>query len=149
MAWTYSGKPSSSERDQVRFLIGDTKDCDQIIQDEEIEYLLDLEGSVFRAAAMACETIAAQFSRLADEKVGDISVSLSQKADAYLKLAKKLRNRSSGIVFPYAGGISQTDKDTQEQDEDRVPGIFKRHMQESVPETVDSEQPTYNTKYRY
>ena len=148
MAWSYTGKPDTSEKDQVRFLIGDTDKCDPLIGDEEIDYLLTLEGSVFKAAVMACETIAAKFSRLADEKVGDTSVSLSQKADAYLKLAGKLRKRSERIVFPYAGGISKADKENQELDEDRNPEVFKRHMQERVSESVESETPTYDNKYR-
>lgn len=146
MAWSYSNNPASSEKDRVRFLIGDTMKCDPLLEDEEIEYLLDLEGELFKACALACEAIAAKFSRLASEKVGDISVSLNQKADAYHKLSAKFRSRASSIVSPYAGGISQTDKEHTQLDSDNTPEVFRRHMQEHVSETIENEQPTYDNK---
>lgn len=41
MAWTYSGDPSSTEKDEYRFLIGDTITNEPILQDGEIQYILD------------------------------------------------------------------------------------------------------------
>ena len=40
MTWTYSGNPSSTERDAVRFLVGDTDTNDQLLSNEEIDYLV-------------------------------------------------------------------------------------------------------------
>ncbi len=41
MTWSYSGDPSSNEKDKYRFLIGDTDENDPILKDKEIEYILD------------------------------------------------------------------------------------------------------------
>ena len=40
MTWNYSGDPSLSSRDAVRFLIGDTDPNDPLVTDEEIAYAL-------------------------------------------------------------------------------------------------------------
>ena len=40
MSWEYQG-PSASDKDEVRFLIGDTDVEDQLLSDEEIQYLVD------------------------------------------------------------------------------------------------------------
>ena len=80
MSWTYSRDPSVSDRDKVRFLIGDTDVDDQLISDEEIDWLLTEESSVTSASVRACETVAAKFARLADKSVGDLRLSLSQKS---------------------------------------------------------------------
>ena len=142
MSWSYSGNPSSSGKDQVRFLVGDTKKCDQLLTDEEIEFLISQEGSVMKAAAMAAQSIAASFSRLSDETVGAVSVSLSQRSKQYFELAKKLEVRSSleGLA-PYSGGISVSDKEIQNSDPDRTTSIFKRHMQETQPEILEDTEP--------
>ena len=39
MAWTYSGDPSSSARDAIRFLVGDTDTNDQLVTNEEIAWV--------------------------------------------------------------------------------------------------------------
>lgn len=44
MSWTYSGDPTSSKVDECRFLVGDTIKDEPIMQDEEIQYLVDLYG---------------------------------------------------------------------------------------------------------
>jgi len=109
MTWTYGGNPAASTIDAIRLEIGDTIEEEQLLQDEELEYFYEEEGSILGAAARACEAIAAKFSREADLKVGDLSLSASQKADLkvgdlslsasqkaehYREKAKVLRERS-------------------------------------------------------
>lgn len=129
---TYSGDPSTNDRDSVRYLIGDTDDCDFLLNDSEIQFALTLEGDIYLAAANAAEAIAAKFSRLSDEKVGQISISCSQKADHYKKLSDKLRAKAQ-LQFgaPYAGGISKCDKDRVEDDTDRVDPKFSKTIFEN------------------
>ena len=62
MGFSYSGDPSKSSTDTVRFLVQDTNSKDVLLQDEEIAFLVNEEGSVEQAAMRAAETIAAQFS---------------------------------------------------------------------------------------
>lgn len=130
MTWTYGGDPSANNRDAVRFLIGDTVSADPLITDEEIAWLLSEAGGVYTAAIQACETIAAKFARLADTVVDDVEVKASQRAASYRALAATLKTRQalSGGALPYAGGISIGDKQTREDDDDRVPPIFTRDM---------------------
>lgn len=62
MAFTYSGDPSQSEADYVRFMLGDTNPAAPILQDAEIAFIVSSTASVtatsrlataFRAAATA------------------------------------------------------------------------------------------------
>lgn len=132
--WTYSGNPASSPKDQVRFLVGDTDETDQLLQDEEIEWLISDRGSALAAAVAAAEAIAAKFARQVDKAVGDLRLSLSQKAQGYAARAAELRLRLATGAAPYAGGISASDKEAQELDTDRVPPAFRVGMHDYVAE---------------
>lgn len=106
MTWTYSGDPSDSDVDAVRFLVGDTDTTDQLLTNEEIQYLVDEQGSAHTAAAAAANAIAAKFSRKADESksVGDLSLSnsYSQRAKSYLDLSTSLQARALAASPPIA-----------------------------------------------
>lgn len=133
MSFSYSGDPSTTQKDEIRFLIGDTDKDDPLLLDAEITYLLANAGGVKSAAAEACRAISAKFSRFADEKVGEVSVSCKQKAEAYAKRAKELANEAaiSGETDWYAAGISKSDKHIDEGDSDRVDPSFTRDMHEN------------------
>ncbi len=144
-AWTYSGNPGYNAKDAVRFLIGDTNVRDQLLLDGEIEYLLSIYNDTpMNAAIRACEAIMTKFARLADESVGQVKISFSQKAKAYASMQIMLRNRlAMEDAAPYAGGISVTDKYTQTQNADRVKPEFTKHMMENnqiAPWTTETEQ---------
>ena len=136
MTWTYSGDPATNARDSIRFLMGDTDTNDQLINDEEIAWINNqLTGSdtattaLYNAAYRGCITIASKFSRLADQSVGDLKVSMSQKAKAYRDQATELlelAGREGSVPTPYAGGITITDKEIDWDNTDLVrPGFFK------------------------
>jgi hypothetical protein len=95
MTFTYSGTPSASQRDAIRFLLNDTDSTDVLLQDEEISYLIATWTSTYEAARGGAEVIASRFTRDADnvsKTVGDISISKSftNKAREYRALAKSL-----------------------------------------------------------
>lgn len=104
MTWTYSGNPTSSDRDAVRFLVADTDSTDPLITDEEIAYLLTLYTEAPHAAVGAARAIAAKFSREADQArgIGDLSLSqsLSQKSYQYHHLGDHLAGLAVGITLP-------------------------------------------------
>lgn len=130
MSFTYSGDPLSSLRDEVRFLIGDTNENDAQFSDREIEYLLADESNVYLAAANGAFSLAAKYARMVDKSVGDLSISYSQRQKHFADLAAQLQRLSvtaqdGTVARPYAGGISQADKDTVESDTDRVAGFRK------------------------
>ncbi len=128
MTWTYSGNPSASQKDQVRFLVGDTDTTDQLLQDEEITWLLGQEGQPLAAAAAALEALAARFARQVDKAVGDLRLSLSQKAASFAARAAELRSRLALAAAPYAGGLSEAEKAAAEGEADLVQPAFKRGM---------------------
>lgn len=128
MTWTYSGDPSASNLDAVRFMTGDTDTTDQLVTDGEINYALTAGGGVTAAAVTICQAIAAKFSRQADKSVGDLRISLSQKAQAYLSMADKLEQKGSRLAIPFACGLSVDEKETSEADTSAVQPLFRRGM---------------------
>jgi hypothetical protein len=134
MAWNYSGDPSDSARDAIRLLIGDTDTSDQLLNDEEIAWVnTQASGSptattaLHKAAAQCMRAIASKWTRLADQSVGDLKVSLSQKAESALVTARELDLQAAGnagVPVPFAGGISKADKETREADTNRVDPFF-------------------------
>ncbi|ODN41236.1 hypothetical protein [Piscirickettsia litoralis] len=113
MSWSYDvTQLQASSLFQVRYLIGDTSEKEQLLQDEEINFTLDQYKSTEQAAAACCEGIAARFSRQSDQSAGKVSDDLSQKSEQYLKLAEKIRSRASsslGVGAFYAGGVNKAD----------------------------------------
>lgn len=78
MTWSYSGDPSSSTLDEVRFLIQDTDTNDQLLSNEEINYLIAGYADDAYSAAVACVVaLIGQASRSIEESksVGDLSIS--------------------------------------------------------------------------
>ena len=117
MTWTYSGDPSDSDRDAVRFLIQDTDVANQLTYDEEIDYELVNGGSVLAAAVAVAETIAAKLSRTGS------AVTLEAN---YGQIVIRLRRRLAQGATPFAGGGSVSDKEARALDDDRVQPVFKR-----------------------
>ena len=73
--------------------------------------------------------IASKFSRLASQAVGDLRVDLHQKAEnarAQAKELERLARREGSTPTPYAGGISQSDKEIDRDDSDIVQPVFSR-----------------------
>lgn len=125
MTWTYSGNPSASDRDAVRFHVGDTDTTDQLVTDEEIAYALTQQPSIELAAALICDAIAAKFTREADRRVGDVSLSASQQAEAYRTKARDLRTSGYSLALPSFGGRSISEKETLDSDSDAVQPSFR------------------------
>lgn len=138
MSWTYSST-LATDLDRVRFLVGDTDTDDKQVQDGEINYIVGLLGSVYGAAAAICEALAAKYARKCDKSVGDLSLSMSQKSTAYRAMAASLRSQGSVLCTPTAGGISISDKESEESDSDRVTPVFARGQFENAGTTNNSE----------
>ena len=99
MTWSYSGDPSTSTRNYVRFLISDTDSTNQLFSDEELNYVIsEWNSNAYSAARECAEILIARFSREADsssKSVGDISVSesFSSKIQHYKELANSIMMR--------------------------------------------------------
>lgn len=114
MTWTYSGDPGASDKDEIRFLVGDTNADAPLVQDEEIAYILTIhagDDSInYQAAADVAEAIAAQFARKAQRSIGPLAISAEQQYEHYVDVAKRLRGlaatggRSGALGLPVLGG---------------------------------------------
>lgn len=135
MTWSYN--PSllaSNSKDAVRLLIGDVVNTDQQMQDEEIAYMVTMRGTLYGAAAECCRALAAKFGRSVDQQGGTSKVSYSQMAKAYTLKSIEFENKSAlfGAAQPYAGGISLSDKQLQDMNQDRVLPTFTKGMMDNM-----------------
>lgn len=144
--FSYSGDPSASGLDQVRFLIGDTSPIDPQLRDAEINWLISTEGGPLDAAIAAAIGIAAKLSREVDSvdesaegsKLGRKRAVLAQH---YRDLADDLRRRRIKPVAPYAGGLSIAEKESARAQTDDVQPAFTRdlHKNKITPTTSNNE----------
>lgn len=134
MTFTYSGDPSTSTRNYVRFLIHDTDSTDPLFTDEELDHVIDEEDdNAYNSAQECAEILIARFSRLADnssKSVGDISVSesFSAKITQYKELAISLKRRNMRknppVPFANANALKSTnDRDVDDFNTDFYAGI--------------------------
>lgn len=129
--WTYNPqKVATLPIYQVRRLIGDVLYGDQQMQDAEVQWYVDTYGNVWSAAANACRALAAQFARMVDTVQGELHTLYGQRVKNYLAMASAydMQAKGRGGGYMYAGGISQSDKQTQVEDQDRVPPQFNLMM---------------------
>lgn len=93
--WTYSGNPSSSTRDAVRYHLGDTDPGDQQMSDAELDYLITdwslVSTSARLIAADAAENLANRFSREVTVSGDAVTAQLQELAGNYRALAASLR----------------------------------------------------------
>jgi hypothetical protein len=102
--WSYSGDPSESAKDQVRFLIGDTDEDHQLLWDEEILSLTAQYTNAYWAAGIAANTLAARFAPTTEEKLGDWSGAYQQRYDHFLQLSKDMKEIAIRQGKPFFGG---------------------------------------------
>ena len=127
MVWTYSGDPATSDRDELRFCIGDTDSGDEQLQDAELDFLLTQRSTVKGAAVSAVRKLIAKFSRQVNKNVGDLRLALSDRVKNYKLLLRELQDSLAlGVAGPVAGGISRARKETVVQDTDRVIPDFEK-----------------------
>src|SRR5579859_7821347 len=115
---------------QVRFLIGDVKSSEWLMQDEEINFALTLRPSLYGSAATCCMSLSNKFSREADSVTGELKTTYSAKAKAYAARAAYYETQAAIFsgAMPVVGGVSIADKMAMEGNEDRVPPQFNVGM---------------------
>lgn len=105
MTWSYGGDPSTSTKDRVRYLLGDTKETAQSLTDEEIAYELTIaEDDAVKAAIAVAESMASRYAGLSgsSKKVGDVMIANDHAGTAqrFRDLARRLAARYGGIAVP-------------------------------------------------
>ncbi|NBO55357.1 MAG: hypothetical protein EBU84_12380 [Actinobacteria bacterium] len=142
MAWSYSGDPTTSTRDAVRFLIGDTDTNDQLISNEEINYFVTEFGNARRSASEAARAVAAKFARLMNRSIGGLSADFSAKYRQYLELADNLLSKEEmAPVSLYISGYSRSAKEAVELDTDREPTFSRKGIMDNPRYQPSDESP--------
>jgi hypothetical protein len=147
MPWSYSSDPSSSAKDEVRFLTGDT-DVNKpwTLQDPEIQYAVNLysdhppvTGRNLLAAAKCAESILARLKQgIANRAVGDLHVTYLSELPIVQELVRTLNMRANLQLVPMTmGGASIADKAGQDADPDRVQPAFKVDGMNKLSDTND------------
>lgn len=122
--FNYSGDPRASAKDAVRFLIGDTDSRDQLLSDQEIDYLVEAAGSPREAAAQACESLAAGRDSI-DKEIDDLVIKGRQHSEHWNELADRIRRRRTGSrMGVFAGGVSISDGNSRDLNSDRPAPAF-------------------------
>lgn len=137
--FSYSFDPSESDRDWVRWRLGDT-DCDDPLQyDEEIDAALASASSKYWAAKQCATAIVAKLSRKVDSRMGKLDLKLSQKYKQFSTLAAELEAEARRkLAAPWMAAHSRSRKDATERDSDRVDPAFAVGM-------TDTQYQDYNT----
>jgi len=119
MAFTYD---ISTNRGKVRLSIGDTvdkTDDDESLTDAEVDYALELTSDVAAAAVRAAEFLLGKLRNKIDSSASGITASQSQKVTQLETLLARLEARAArGGMTVYAGGISDSRRQTNQQDTD-------------------------------
>lgn len=90
MAWTYTGDPVNVRLDELRMLIGDVVEDDQIMTDEELQWFLGRFSQPYAAAHASARACVAKFARLMSNSIGDLRAEFSQKFEHYRALSEEL-----------------------------------------------------------
>lgn len=117
---------ATSPKDVIRMMIGDTDPTNPLLQDEEIAYILSKRPNPYGAAAECCRSLAVRFASQVTTAAGDTKIAYSDITKAFAARAQAFESQAanSGAGLPYAGGISQSDKDSQVENTDRVQPQF-------------------------
>lgn len=136
MAWSYDERNLNTTTDTgrlnaTRFLMGDTNELDQQVQDEEITFALgQANNNTYFAGAFLCRTVAAKYARNVDVEIsGALKESSSQIQAHYLELAEALEyqaQKTGGLLGIKAGGITRSTVDTVREDTTRVRPAFNK-----------------------
>lgn len=134
MSFTYTADPANTPLDAVRLLIGDVDESEAQLQDNEIEWLLDIwagKGSLYYVASMAAEAIAAKYSREVTVSADSQSVGMGELQQKYQSLADRLMVLHQQLL---AGGLVDAGGVTigEQPDQTVRPLAFGRGMHDNI-----------------
>jgi len=125
----------ATDRDKVRFYIGDTSNDATLerLSDNEIDAMLADYSDPLVCALKCAEALLAKYAGYVTQTVGSVSVQYSNLVNQYEKLISRLKakvaTQASGAVW--VGGISESEKTANETDTDRVEPAFERGFQDN------------------
>jgi len=139
MSWNYSGDPSKSNKDAVRFHLGDTDNNHEQVNDEEIEYSLDQNSASISSTVLSLAiALRNKYAPYVNEKTDRVSIEYGKMYEHFKDLVIRLKKDSVVAAVPYAGGISIADKTACQEDTDRVKPEFTKDMDEHRDGTAET-----------
>jgi len=132
-AWSYSGDPSLTPRDTVRFYLQDTNSDDPQMADAELDFLISdwypVTASYINVAAVAADTLSTRYAAEVSVSADSAIVALEQLQDKWAAAATRLRALAArkDIAGPDVGGIDRYD----EPDPNEKPKSFAKGMHDS------------------
>lgn len=133
MTWTYSNTSIATDLAKVRLQVGDTDTDDQLITDEEINYVLGRYDDVDRATYETAKIMLAgpNFARATDRTGTGFSASRSQKFQHLKDIIANWKQTSNLNASPTLTGGSDSEKTTLESDTDYIPAAFEQGMNDN------------------
>lgn len=130
MSATYSGNPSSSDQDQVRFLLGDTNMSEAKFTDEEVDFLLSTWIDPILAAAEGAQVLSSSATHWISYTADGNSLSLDQMQAKYSLLADQLRAmyRRANRAAPWNAQANRGEFEAYAADESVVRATFGKGM---------------------
>ena len=102
MTFTYTGDPSASDVEEVRFNIGDTDSTRPMLSDEEIQHVIDttigVNGSLLWVSAQAALRASAKYA-------GEVNVSGDGVSVDVEALQGKLKDAYTGLMTAYRASL--------------------------------------------
>lgn len=127
MAFTYTDG-GTSNRNRVRLEIGDTDAATAMFTDAEIDDLLSQEGdNMLKAAARACEVLAARYSRRVDFTADGATIRAAQYAEAWRRAGVELRRRAEGTATVTTKRVDGYSDDVETDDVDTVSSSMRQY----------------------
>jgi len=143
MAFTYTDDPANVPSDAVRMLVGDTVEADEKLSDASVAFFLaQTDDDVYLAATLAARAIGAFFATEVNTKFESVSSDYGQLSENYYKLATRLEAQAKkfgtkGLGIPAAGGLTYSDIDANDLNDDRVQPKFKQDQFANPPRNSD------------
>lgn len=137
MPSTYSGDPSASNVDMVRFLISDTA-SPFVVTNEEIAWAVTQETDNYLAAAVIADLLAGRVGGKSggSKSVGDLSISGGEgKAAEYKALARRLRDQAyrHSPATPHSTALDTSVRDDADDDSILQPAFRRGQMDNLGP----------------
>lgn len=108
MAWTYSGDPSTSDLDRLRFVVGDVDEDFQLLTDAEINFaLIDSNNDINKAAIKCFRALMAKFAKEVNYGVGPERIEAEKRYQHYASMLKMFEQKLSQYGPP--SGAPDTD----------------------------------------
>jgi hypothetical protein len=98
MTYTYDPR-LPTDKDWVRFLVGDRNMEQAVLSDEEIRATLSIVSNVYCAAALCAQTAVARTGGVVEKQVGDLTIKYSdQDNSSYSDHIDWLREQCAGLM---------------------------------------------------